>query len=101
MRSSNIPVVGFTWYSLIDQVDWNVGLGRPLGNVNPVGLFDLNRDPRPVGQAYQHLLRMFRSETLLTGVQIEDLDGVLGLGRATRPRGSDGRQISNAKDTVS
>jgi beta-glucosidase/6-phospho-beta-glucosidase/beta-galactosidase len=101
MRRSNIPVVGFTWYSLIDQVDWNVGLSRPLGNVNPVGLFDLNRDPRPVGQAYQHLLRMFRSETLLAGAQARDLDGVLGLGRATRPRGSDGRQISKAKETVS
>jgi beta-glucosidase/6-phospho-beta-glucosidase/beta-galactosidase len=62
MRRSGVPVIGFTWYSLIDQVDWNIGLSRPLGNVNPVGLFDLNRDPRPAAQAYQHLVRTFGSE---------------------------------------
>lgn len=62
IRSGGVPVVGFTWFSLIDQVDWNIGLRAPLGNVNPVGLFDLNRDPRPVGQAYRHLVRLFEGE---------------------------------------
>jgi hypothetical protein len=52
-------VVGFTWYSLTDQVDWDSALARPLGRVNPVGLFDLNRDPRAVGQAYKHLIDTF------------------------------------------
>jgi hypothetical protein len=79
MRRSGIPVVGFTWYSLIDQIDWNVGLTRSHGNVNPVGLFDLNRDLRPVGQAYQHLVRLFDSERLLTTADVADLDGVLDL----------------------
>lgn len=46
-----MPVVGFTWYSLQDQIDWNIGLSKALGNVFPVGLFDLNRDPRPLAQA--------------------------------------------------
>jgi hypothetical protein len=27
--------------------------------VNPVGLFDLNRDPRPVAEAYRYLVGMF------------------------------------------
>ena len=45
-------MVGFTWYSLQDQVDWNIGLSKALGNVFPVGLYDLNRDPRPAAQAY-------------------------------------------------
>ena len=35
---------------------------EPLGNVNPVGLFDLNRDPRTVGLAYQHLVRLFEAD---------------------------------------
>jgi beta-glucosidase/6-phospho-beta-glucosidase/beta-galactosidase len=59
LRQSGVPIVGFTWYSLTDQVDWNIGLAAPLGNVNPVGLFDLNRDPRLVGQAYRHLVDLF------------------------------------------
>ena len=43
--SNGVPVVGFTWYRLTDQVDWDIALREPLGNVDPVGLFDLNRDP--------------------------------------------------------
>jgi beta-glucosidase/6-phospho-beta-glucosidase/beta-galactosidase len=70
IRQNGVPVVGFTWYSLQDQVDWNVGLSKALGNVFPVGLYDLNRDPRPVAQAYKHLVQMFRDEPLLAG---EDL----------------------------
>jgi beta-glucosidase/6-phospho-beta-glucosidase/beta-galactosidase len=60
LRQSGVPLVGFTWYSLTDQVDWDIALAEPLGNVNPVGLFDLNRDPRSVGQAYRHLIETFR-----------------------------------------
>lgn len=62
MRRSGVPIVGFTWYSLTDQVDWDIALREPLGNVDPVGLFDLNRDPRPVGLAYRHLIRLFSQE---------------------------------------
>jgi beta-glucosidase/6-phospho-beta-glucosidase/beta-galactosidase len=62
IRQAGVPVVGFTWYSLTDQVDWDIALREPLGNVNPVGLFDLNRDPRTVGLAYQHLVRLFEAD---------------------------------------
>jgi beta-glucosidase/6-phospho-beta-glucosidase/beta-galactosidase len=67
IRRNGVPVVGFTWYSLQDQVDWDIGLSRALGNVFPVGLYDLNRDPRPVAQAYRHLIEMFRDEPLVAG----------------------------------
>jgi beta-glucosidase/6-phospho-beta-glucosidase/beta-galactosidase len=85
MRRSGIPVIGFTWYSLVDQVDWNIGLSRSMGNVNPVGLFDLNRDPRPVAQAYHHLLQLFGSENLLADTRGSDIQGVL----ATNPIDAD------------
>jgi beta-glucosidase/6-phospho-beta-glucosidase/beta-galactosidase len=58
LRSAGVPLVGFTWYSLIDQIDWGIALAEPLGGVDPVGLFDLNRDPRPVGLAYRNLIAM-------------------------------------------
>ena len=52
-----LPVVGFTWYSLVDQVDWDSALSQERGVVNPLGLFDLQRQPRPVAAAYRELLR--------------------------------------------
>lgn len=58
LRSTGVPLVGFTWYSLTDQVDWEIALGKAIGNVDPVGLFDLNRDIRSVGLTYKRLIDM-------------------------------------------
>lgn len=57
IRSEGVPIVGFTWYSLLDQVDWDTELRELRGKVNPLGLYDLNRKPRPVGQAYRQLVQ--------------------------------------------
>ncbi|HZQ62788.1 MAG TPA: family 1 glycosylhydrolase [Casimicrobiaceae bacterium] len=56
IRNDGVPMVGFTWYSLIDQVDWDTALREPNGNVNPLGLYDLDRKIRPVGEAYRKLM---------------------------------------------
>ena len=60
VRNDGVPIVGFTWYSLTDQVDWDTALRQNNGTVNPLGLFDLNRNIRPVGRAYQQLIRDWR-----------------------------------------
>ncbi|HEV7255184.1 MAG TPA: family 1 glycosylhydrolase [Mesorhizobium sp.] len=56
VRANGIPIVGFTWYSLTDQIDWHVGLREELNHVHPVGLYDLDRKIRPVGRAYKQLI---------------------------------------------
>jgi hypothetical protein len=60
IRNVGIPTVGFTWYSLTDQVDWDTALREQNGNVNPLGLFDLDRNIRPVGTAYKKLIQDWR-----------------------------------------
>jgi hypothetical protein len=35
---------------------------EPVGLVYPVGLCDLNREPRVVGLAYRHLIDLYRDE---------------------------------------
>lgn len=77
MRNSGIPVVGFTWYSLQDQVDWDIGLSAARGNINPVGLFDLNREPRQAAQAYRHLLQLFSGERIWAGAMRGELEELL------------------------
>jgi beta-glucosidase/6-phospho-beta-glucosidase/beta-galactosidase len=49
VRNNGVPIVGFTWYSLTDQVDWDTALREDNGNVNPLGLYDLDRNIRAVG----------------------------------------------------
>ena len=61
VRNVGIPVLGFTWYSITDQVDWDSTLRDANGHVNPVGLFDLDRNIRPVGQAYKQLIQDWSS----------------------------------------
>jgi beta-glucosidase/6-phospho-beta-glucosidase/beta-galactosidase len=56
LRLDGVPLVGFTWYSLTDQVDWDTVLRENNGHVNPLGLYDLNRKIRPVGIAYRELI---------------------------------------------
>jgi beta-glucosidase/6-phospho-beta-glucosidase/beta-galactosidase len=64
LMASGVPIRGFTWYSLTDQIDWQYGLRHERNDLHPVGLYDLDRHMRPVGAAYrrviadhQHLVR--------------------------------------------
>lgn len=61
LRNDGIPIVGFTWYSLTDQVDWDSALREVNGNVDPLGLLDLDRKPRAVGLAYKELIQNWKS----------------------------------------
>jgi len=65
LKQDGVPIVGFTWYSLQDQVDWDTGLREDNGRVNALGLCDLDRKLRPVGHAYRDLINEWR-QTLPT-----------------------------------
>jgi beta-glucosidase len=56
VRNTGVPIVGFTWYSLTDQVDWDVALREENNRVTPVGLYDLDHNIRPVGRCYKQLI---------------------------------------------
>jgi beta-glucosidase/6-phospho-beta-glucosidase/beta-galactosidase len=60
VRNSGVPTIGFTWYSLTDQVDWDTALREDNGRVNPLGLYDLDRNIRSVGRTYQQLISDWR-----------------------------------------
>ena len=60
VRNDGVPIVGFTWYSLTDQVDWDTALREDNGRVHAVGLYDLDRKIRPVGEAYKRLISQWR-----------------------------------------
>ncbi len=66
LKALGIPVNGFTWYSLTDQIDWQHALRIERDDVHPVGLFDLDRRIRPVGSAYREIISeysgMFNAE---------------------------------------
>jgi beta-glucosidase/6-phospho-beta-glucosidase/beta-galactosidase len=64
LRQEGTPVVGFTWYSLTDQIDWDIELAEKRGTVNANGLYDLNRRPHPVAGAYRSLLENFGQITI-------------------------------------
>jgi beta-glucosidase/6-phospho-beta-glucosidase/beta-galactosidase len=62
-RRSGVPVAGYCWYSLTDQVDWDTCLAQPNGRVNSLGLVDLHRRFRPAAALFEALAR----ETASTG----------------------------------
>jgi beta-glucosidase/6-phospho-beta-glucosidase/beta-galactosidase len=73
MRNDGVPVLGFNWYSLIDQIDWDINLAEKRGTVNPCGLYDLDRKPRPVADAYRSLLEEFGQITIVPHGEVFEL----------------------------
>src|SRR3712207_5629552 len=61
VRNDGVPIVGVTWYSLTDQVDWDIALRERRGQANPLGLYNLDRKPRRVGAAYRKLISDWRN----------------------------------------
>lgn len=55
LRAEGYPFVGICWYSRGDQHDWHTTLTRPVGEVTPVGLFDIARRPRPAAAVFRRL----------------------------------------------
>ena len=60
LKKDGVPLIGFTWYSLQDQVDWDTSLRENNGTVNRLGLCDLDRNTTPVGYAYKKLISLWR-----------------------------------------
>jgi beta-glucosidase/6-phospho-beta-glucosidase/beta-galactosidase len=60
LREDGVPIVGFTWYSLTDQMDWDTALREDAHRVNAVGLYDLDRQVRKVGSEYRRLIQDWR-----------------------------------------
>jgi beta-glucosidase/6-phospho-beta-glucosidase/beta-galactosidase len=59
VRRGGVPVLGFTWYSLLDQIDWDIQLAEKRGKVNGCGLYTLDRTPNPVAGDFRKLLEEF------------------------------------------
>lgn len=69
LRTAGIPVHGFTWSSLTDTIGWEHGSRLDDNDVHRVGLCDLNREVKDVGEEYAALARrwgtMFGGEPVL------------------------------------
>jgi hypothetical protein len=59
-RADGLPARGICWYSRGDQFDWDLMLLAPVGEVTEVGLFDVDRRPRPVAADYAALAARHR-----------------------------------------
>jgi hypothetical protein len=60
LKLEGVLILGFTWYSPTDQVDSDTALREDRGRVNPLGLYDLDRKIRPVGESYRQLIKQWR-----------------------------------------
>ncbi len=59
LREDGVPIIGFTWYGLIDMLDWDSALTKAQGHVNKVGLYTLARRERKVAAEYRKLIASF------------------------------------------
>ena len=67
LHADGIPIRGFTWYSLTDQVDWQYALREERNHLHPVGLYDLKRRPRPVAHRYREIVATWGPQWIADG----------------------------------
>jgi beta-glucosidase/6-phospho-beta-glucosidase/beta-galactosidase len=65
LRRRGVPMLGYTWYSLTDQIDWDIQLREIRGKENANGLFSLDRKPRDGARLFAELARRYEKAPLL------------------------------------
>lgn len=68
LRHHGVPMIGYTWYSLTDQIDWDIQLREIRGKVTPNGLFTLDRKPREAANVFRDLSRSYGEMPLLESI---------------------------------
>jgi beta-glucosidase len=56
LAGAGVPILGFTWFPLIDTVDWQHALRVMRGDVDRIGLHSLDRAPHAVARTYAELI---------------------------------------------
>jgi beta-glucosidase len=59
LREDGVPIIGFTWFGLVDMKDWDSALTKMRGTVNTVGLYSLDRKERKVAKEYRRLVQEY------------------------------------------
>jgi beta-glucosidase/6-phospho-beta-glucosidase/beta-galactosidase len=85
LRRDGVPILGFTWFSLLDQTDWDTALREDNHRIDPLGLFRLDRKIRKVGEAYKLLISQWRDRLPLQS-RARDMYLVVAGDGSHRPR---------------
>jgi beta-glucosidase/6-phospho-beta-glucosidase/beta-galactosidase len=64
LREEGIPLIGYTWWPVVDHLDWDGALLHQVGHIHPVGIYRLERQangkllrvPTPLRDAYRALI---------------------------------------------
>lgn len=75
LREDGVPLIGYTWFSLQDQVDWDIQLREIRGKENPNGLYTLDREPRPAARAFRDLATRYSNLPLLQDFSMGSMPG--------------------------
>jgi beta-glucosidase/6-phospho-beta-glucosidase/beta-galactosidase len=59
LREDGVPIIGFTWFGLVDMKDWDTALTKMRGTINTVGLYSLDRKERKVAREYRRLVQEY------------------------------------------
>jgi len=75
LRADGFPVIGYTWYSLQNQVDWDIQLREIRGHEVGNGLFTLDRRPNPVAEEFKKLAGRYDRQPLLSNFAMGAIPG--------------------------
>jgi len=44
LRSEGVPMIGYTWWPLVDHIDWDGAMLHQIGRIHNVGIYQLQRE---------------------------------------------------------
>ena len=78
LREEGVPMLGFIWWPLLDQLDWDGAMTHRIGKIHEVGLFSLHRQPDGVlKRSGTPLIRQFKAAMQLGDARVGKLEKVL------------------------
>jgi beta-glucosidase/6-phospho-beta-glucosidase/beta-galactosidase len=75
LREEGLPAIGYTWFSLQNQVDWDIQLREIRGVEVGNGLYRLDRTPNPVAAEFRDLCTRYSEEPLLPAFNMGQMSG--------------------------
>jgi beta-glucosidase/6-phospho-beta-glucosidase/beta-galactosidase len=78
LREEGIPMVGYFWWPMVDQVDWDGALTHRVGKIHEVGMFNLKRQAD--GSMTRHatpLVKLYRDMAAAGDERVGKLDEIV------------------------
>jgi beta-glucosidase len=86
LREEGIPMLGYFWWPMVDQLDWDGALTHRVGKIHEVGVYNLRRQPDGTLARYETpLVKQYAAIVSRGDEQVGKLEEIVARRNRSRP----------------